>query len=423
MSAFAHVGGHTLVAITVHVPGVGPWWADLELEGAPDLSGSVRIGIGELELVGTVDAQHDGTFGLQRRCRVVGGGGGWGKLLAPRHYHNDAQVRARTVAEDAAREAGETLAGLTATIGTPGPPAWAPAAERIGVDYVRQAGPASRVLEDVIGDVPWWVAYDGSTCVASRAESSPASGSYQVLEVVPESRLVMLGLDDPRAVVIGSVLSERLDAPQTVRELEIEVTGESVRVKAWCGGEEGARGRLAGALCRVVQRVTEARIERLCLYRVVRMSSDRVELQPVRRDGDLPTALPISMWPGVAGAHAELTPGTHVLVQFVDGDRRFPVITHFAGKDGNSWTPSTVVFSASSAIKLGSSDAADGVALSSKTNDLIDDLAAALDALCAALPLVNDGGAALQTAVKAVWPGGVVPTAPADVGSSKVLAE
>jgi hypothetical protein len=79
-------------------------------------------------------------------------------------------------------------------------------------------------------------------------------------------------------------------------------------------------------------------------YRVVRMASDgRVELQAVRRIVGLPDLLPISQWPGVAGTHAELAPGTVVLVEFVEGDRGMPVITHFVGKDGSDFTPVSLV--------------------------------------------------------------------------------
>ncbi len=52
--------------------------------------------------------------------------------------------------------------------------------------------------------------------------------------------------------------------------------------------------------------------------------------------------LPVSMWPGVAGAHAELQLGAHVLVEFIEGDRRLPIVTGFAGKDSPGFVPSTL---------------------------------------------------------------------------------
>lgn len=418
MTAYATLAGHPCTDVRVHVPARGPWWADVTFEGAPDVSGRVSLALGALELSGTIDASHDGTHGLQRRSRVIAGAGGWATLLPAKAYHNDAQIRALTVAQDAAREAGETLSA-----------SFAPAYERVGIDYVRQAGPASRVLEDVIGGAAWWVDYDGTTQVGERPTSDASPDDYEVLEHEPAEHVVTLAVDDLRTVGIGSVLSERLDAPQTVRELEIDVTAERVRVKAWTGGEDGGHGRLDRAMRSIVARYTDARIFGSWRYRVIRMASDRVELQAVRRGAGLPDVLPVSMWPGVAGAHAELTPGAEVLVEFVEGDRTMPIVTHFAGRDGAGWAPRETVIAVADPgelggkIRLGSSGAHEPVALAPRVSERIDKIQAALDAFCAAVPGTQDGGAALQAALSAVWGPGVPPTEPSDVRSLCVLAE
>jgi len=311
------------------------WFADLVLEGVPEVSGRVRIAIGDLELVGTVDDRRAGTFGAAARLRVVGGAGRWGALLAPKHYHNDAGVRARTLAEDAAREAGEELAQFE------------PESERIGVSYVRPAGLASRALEDAAGAASWWVAYDGRTHVGRRATSEARAGSYQLLSFAPDSRIAELALDDLREVGIGSTLTDGLDRPETVRELELEVSADAVRVRAWCGGEDGARGRLISALRSIARRSSDDRLVGLYRYRAVRMASERVELQAVRRRAGLPDVLPISMCPGVPGVHADLTPGAEVLVAFEEGLRAYPVIVSFVGKGGPGFVPSRLTLGAS----------------------------------------------------------------------------
>lgn len=337
----ASLDGHRLADARVYVPRAGAWWAEVVFEEAPDVSGVATLALGGLELRCTIDARYDGTQGLQRRSRVVGGAGSWGSLLPPKTYHNDLGVRARTIAEDAAREAGEELADF------------APSAERVGPAYVRQAGPASRALEDVIGTAAWWVGYDGRTRIGERPTVEAEPGSYEVLDYDPAARLVTLTADDLGAVQIGSVLAERLDAPQTVAELDVHVTPDHVRIVAWTGEGTAQRGRLAGALRRIIERSTDRRLHGLYRYRVVRMSGDRAELQAVRRAGGLPDLLPISAWPGIAGAHAELTPGAEVLVQFVEGDRTQPIVSHFAGKDGTGWAPVELVLTASSRVRLG----------------------------------------------------------------------
>lgn len=360
------IDGHPATRVLVHVPGRGPWFADVDLETDPELEGQVTIALGALELVGTVRATEAGTHGMQRRVRVVAGGGGWGTLLAAKAYHNDARVRAQTVAEDAAREAGETLGDF------------APQLERIGVDYVRQSGPASRVLEDVIGVVPWWVDYDGVTQVGARSSSTPAADAYEVLEHEPRERVVTLAVDDLSAIGVGSVLSERLDEPQTVRELELDVGAERVRVRAWCG-EDAGYGHLWGLVRGLARRATDDQLFGVYKYRVVQMSGDRVELQAVRRELGLPDIRPISMWPGLAGAHAELAGGAEVLVSFIDGARTQPIVTGFVGKGGPGHTPQNTTIDITSELKLGASASA-YVALANLVKARLDTIQAAYDA-------------------------------------------
>jgi hypothetical protein len=376
--AYARVGEHTAESVTVHVPQVGPWVADVVFDGAPDVSGRVSIWLGELELVGTIDAEHDGVAHQQRRSRIRGGGGGWSSVVTARAYHNDARIRARTIVEDAAREVGETLGDF------------APTEERIGIDYVREAGPAARVLEDVIGDAGWWVDYTGRTHVGSRA-AAEATG-YQILEYDPSDRIATLAVDELSTVHVGDTIDgEQLDAPLAIRELTITVREESVRVRAWLGGTATSQSRLVDALRTIIDRAMDGRLFGHYRYRVVRMSGDRVELQAVRRRAGLPDVLPVSMWPGVAGVHAALTPGAECLVVFIEGRRAEPIVTHFAGKDGSGWSPANLTLDATSEIKLGNT-ATNYVALANLVNQELDNIQATLDAF-----IPGSGGAEFPT--------------------------
>ena len=351
MSAYANVDGDTVIEGTLIVPNVGPWWAELVFETEPELSGAVTFNLGILALSGTVDANHNGTFGEQRRTRIVGGGGGWGTLVGPQHYHSDAGVTAREVAEDAARIAGETLGDF------------APAADRIGIDYVRQSGPASRVLEDVIGGVPWHVAYDGSTVVGPREVVEAPTDAYQVLDFDPRESLITISIDDLTRVGIGSTLTEGLDAPVTVFELEVKVGVESSRTVVWGGGEASQRGRLARALQGVVRSVTRQSLLGKYRYRVVKMSANRVELQAVAQIAGLPDLIPARQKPGVSGAHAKLAGGSIVLVEFVEGDRTIPIVSAYAGKDEEGHDPDELDFSVATTLRLGSDSASEGATL------------------------------------------------------------
>lgn len=336
---FITCNGQRLTALRLEVANVGPWIADLDFETAPDVAGAVEIHAAGLVLRGTVIADQSGVHLEQRKVRVVAGGGGWYRHVSRKSYHNDARIKARLVAEDVAREIGETIGDFT------------PAVERIGVDYVRAAGPASRVLEHVAGDgVPWWVDYEGRTCVGPRAATPLTSESLDVLKYDPRNRTLEFAIEDPGLVQVGAVIAEQpLGEPQTIREFELRVDADHLRVIAWCGGSERERGRLAGLLRAIARRATDERLLGKYRYRVVLQRDDgRLELQAVRRDVGMPDLRLISIWPGVAGAAIKLSPGTEVLVEFVEGDATQPIVTHFVHADGPGFIPIELAFAGSS---------------------------------------------------------------------------
>jgi hypothetical protein len=324
VNPFAHVSGARAQRVRLTVPARGVWVAEVQLENDETRSGSVELHLGALVARGVVDASDSGVVGGVSTLRIVGGAGAWGRVAAPKHYHNDLGVKASLVAQDAAREAGETLG------------AFVPRAERVGKDYARQSLPLARALEDAAGGADWWVGLDGVTQVGTRATSTPDPAKYEVMAYDPDGRRVTLAVDSPDLVPIGAILSKNLPEALTVRELQIEASAEDLRVVAWCGQGPGA---LQNAFRALVARLTDGKLFGAYRYRVTRVVGDRVELQAVRKAAGLPNTLPLSMWPGVAGSHATLAPGAEVLVQFLEGDRTQPVVTAFAGADGQGFVP------------------------------------------------------------------------------------
>lgn len=324
------IGGVAVTRARICIPNRGVWFADLDLADATLVAGRQTLKIGSSELSGAVDASASGTFGLARKLRLVGGAGGWGKLISARNYHADNGVRALTVAEDAATAAGETLAAGAA-----------PADASVGIDYVRNAGPAARALEAACGGALWWIGLDGKTHIGARPETRPAPDTYEVLEHDPRNRLVTLAVDNVAAVMPGARLTERLDLPITVREVEIVIDSSSIRVTAWYGGDSTTDARLPAIMRAIVERVTDSRLHGVFRYRVIRMIADRCELQAVSRADGLPDILPISMW-GAPGVHAKLSPGAEVLVAFVEGDRAQPVVIAFGPKGSSAFVPELI---------------------------------------------------------------------------------
>lgn len=402
---FATLAGHSCARVVVQVPHNGPWWADVDLVEAPSLSGSVELALGSLRLRGVILAQSSGSDLAQRRVRLLAGAGAWGKLLSPKAYHSDARIRARTVIQDAAREAGETV-----EMGTVGD-------TQIGIDYVRQAGAASRALEDVIGTASWWVDFDGVTRFGTRPTSELADNACEVLEYSPRTRTATLSTDDLTRISIGAVLRSRLDEPQTIREMTITVEAESLRVSAWCG-ESYAGGRVAGAFRKLVERSTKGLWGKR-RYRVVRLSGDRLELQPVRRDAGLPSITPISMIPGIAGSHATLVEGAEVFVEFVDGDPRDPIVTGFAGKGGAGHAPDEQALSVESKLRLGGASATNEVALANLVRAEFAKLQTTLLSGTVTGTSVSGGAVSGTVTFGSAY---TAPSSASDIGAQKVVA-
>lgn len=216
---FVAIEGHRATTVQLSVPFAGLWYADLDLDAVAELAGAVEVRIGPLALRGTVAPRFSGTFGQASRYRVVGGKGGWSRAVTPKHYHNDAGVKLSTVALDAARDVGETLELL------PG------VERRVGVDFVRAAAPASRVLRQLFRGLAWWVNEEGTTIAGTRSTREADKG-IELLTFEPRQKVASLAVDDLRTFGIGTVLRARLDRPQQVRAFEVHVTRGAMRVSA-----------------------------------------------------------------------------------------------------------------------------------------------------------------------------------------------
>ena len=340
---FVALNGQLVSDIVLTANDSGPWFADMSLEADAPVSGAAVLRVGNRELRGTIDPNFSGTFALQRRCRIVGGGNGWGNVLGSKCYHNDAGVKARSVAEDAAREAGEVLGDFT------------PAADKLGPDYIRQTGTASRALELAGGSLSWWVDFDGITHLGARPTSGVNAKLYDLHHYNPLTHTAQLGIDQ-LDVWVGSILTESLDTPMIVRDIEVTISGGKMTTRALLSEKPGTRAMLETLIRAIVRRIVDEKIHGLYRYRVIGQGVDgRVTLQAVRKGAGLPDLLPVRMMGGVPGGHGVLKKGSIVGVQFLEGDPKEPRITSFEGLKGPSYVPTVLYLGAddlSSALEV-----------------------------------------------------------------------
>jgi hypothetical protein len=345
----------TVTSARLVIPATGVWIAELDVD--LDLSGILPIGkailtIGTKVLAGTVDSRSSGVFGRKGKVFLVGGGGGWDKTVPAQHFHTDVGVMSTQVYSVTAALVGEVVTDTLPTL--------------LGKDFVRTAGPASRVLSNV----DWFVDFTGITVVGPRLPFPFNPLSVDILEWDPDTRRATLASDD--LIVPGTLLVDTRFGTATVRDVEQTFTAAGARVIAWCEKnaplpipglappQETPGHRLARAIGNAAREAINLPYLRRHKYRVVLQGGDRrLVLQSVKLTGDVPPILQqIEVWPGIPGISALVVPGTVVLVAFVDS---VPVVVGF---DKGAPTPLQLDLSAIKVnVGLGTSPAARSVEL------------------------------------------------------------
>lgn len=142
--SWATLNGVPVTRATLMLPYTGIWHADVSLDRPIDTTGPQILQIGTSSAwTGAVVRAVD--FAGVRRLRMVGGTGGWRTSVPFQQYASPVGVPTVTVLADVAALVLET------------PPAVDPSlAPTVGTAFVRQAGLASLVLNQVCGD-QWWM--------------------------------------------------------------------------------------------------------------------------------------------------------------------------------------------------------------------------------------------------------------------------
>ncbi len=300
------------VSVRLLIPWTGAWIADVDfdLEAVPVApTGAALLKIGETTvLLGTIDPRASGRFGQKGRARVVAGAGGWDKTVTARHFHNDAGLLSAAVLTATAAEVGEKLVQPIPSV--------------LGFDFVRSAGPASRVL----AGLDWYVDFSGVTFVGPRVPIPADPTSVEVLSFDPNTQRAEIASD--AVIRPGTILVDPRFGTATVRDVEQTFNDAGARATAWCG--ETSTSRFISGLKSLAREATGLAHLKGYKYRVVAAGPDgRLTLQALRRAAGVPDSIAIPVWPGVAGVSVQVAPGTICIVEFVEGDPAQPVVRAF----------------------------------------------------------------------------------------------
>lgn len=312
----ASLNGVSCTAMRLQVPAWGAWWADVALSEELDLSGNLEFELAGTALVGSL--AFGGSADGVAAARIVGGGGGWGKVIPEKSYNNDLGVKASTVVGDAAGTAGETMGTVDTTI-------------RRGPHYARAEGPASSVL-NILHPQNWYVDFDGITHIGRRP-TVEYEGDAPRTRVAPASEVIDLAVDSLDGLLPGVVVDGRKPAT------DVQFTLDNKRLTASIYAA-GVLPKRLEAYRRIYDALDPRRMYRGCYdFRVVSQSGEKLNLQPVRVATGLGDLANVPIRPGMAGLRAMVTPGSVVSVSFADADPSRPFVSSHEEQGGPGWMP------------------------------------------------------------------------------------
>lgn len=408
-------------ATTAHVvqPARGVWSAVVELDEpkAIALGAGVQLVVGDLTLEGTVveGGASTGTAGYH----VVGGRGGWRKVARERSERQDKGVKLSAALKLLAADVGEEWTSGYGSGFTD---------RSVGYLLVRPRRVASQALHALVGR-GWYVGDDGKTVLGDRPTGRAVA---EVLEVAPIGRTLRLAAERPSKVRPGMTLVCEGRAV-TIERVVVEASESSAWLHATyaptvaAGLEPRDRGRLLSAVRAILRELSpRSEFSGDVEYSVQAQNGAFVDLRPVNASLGMPMLSRVHFRgaPGVAGT---LVGGTRVLVRFVDSDPGRPYVAGVIGADDGSFLPTVLRVDAAETVDVGESattvnlaGGAEAIPLAPSVETRLQELASAI---LTATPTPNDGGAAIQTAAKAVLQGlgwGALDLAPPSTASQHV---
>lgn len=327
----AALNGARVTRARVCLPAWGVGYIDADLDSEVEHAPGTRVAFTIADRTVSCAVASGGPSDGTSKYRLVFGAGGWGSDIGPKGYTDDGLgVKRATILNDAAAECGETIAGPAST-------------ERVGPQWVREAGVASRVLPPRA----WYVGLDGLTYLGVRpsvvysgeaVRVAPTDRALGIVELAVES---LAGLE-PGVVVDG------------VEALDVEWELDTKRLTARCyGSSKGNGNRVAESIGKIVAALfpSPLRYQGSYEFRVVNQSGERLNLQPVRVSSGMPELrrVPVRLAPGIK---ATWTPGSTCLVTFVDAMPNRPVVVAGPDPDEPGWMPLALEFGGPGALGL-----------------------------------------------------------------------
>lgn len=140
-------GNAPIISADITLPYQGVWVADIETtsEATFKVGDTIKMSVGSMRMVGTVIRGSNNADSA--RFMVVGGKGGWRKMVARRFYQDANGIKLSQVLRDLAKEAGESIEVDASISGVFVGDAWTRAAS-LASDCIQKLGKVWRVRPD-----------------------------------------------------------------------------------------------------------------------------------------------------------------------------------------------------------------------------------------------------------------------------------
>jgi hypothetical protein len=296
---------HDLSGACITWPSWGLWWAEASLTKGAELAGRQSLVLGGVDFRGTVTA--GGAFNGRAAYRLVAGAGGVSKALPKKSYTNDSGVSLAGVIGDAAREAGETVTGVSPTT-------------RLGSHYARAEGETLGDLLERHFPAGWYANADGSISIGTRPATT-YTGTAPRTRVDPAGSVIDLATDDLTSLVPGV----QVDGNAPASDLQFDLTPTRLTARVYSASRPSRR---LAAYRRIVRACFPSLAYLGCWeYRVVTATGSRYNLQPARVASGMPNLTNVPVRPGTFGMKSTIAAfGELVLVCFADGDPSRPQV-------------------------------------------------------------------------------------------------
>lgn len=326
------INGQRAVTFALTIPAYGATVADVSMASAMALGASADLQVGNLHVKSAVF--RAAPFAGVQSARIVGGYGGWRKVIKARGYSHEAGVRMSSVLGDAARECGEKINVV--------------ADRALGLSWVREKARGERTLHQLAPN-SWWIDTAGVTQIGATRSSALIKSPFTVVTWQGGRGRFEIATEVYEDWMPGRTFSApTITGVQTVNT--VMMTGDNdgkIRTVILTEANRG-ENRLLDEIRSVIR--SEVPSLSYCAfwqYKIVSVNGKKISAIPLDPNGIMPPLADVPPMPGLMGETVTQTIGNTCIIAFLDAS---PAGARWISADGDALS---VAIDATLEVKIG----------------------------------------------------------------------